>query len=182
MVTIDTSPKRLDLFWSKVRKEEACWVWTRLCNAGGYGLFWNGRRSMVAHRWAWIATNGPIPEGMFVCHHCDNRKCVRPDHLFLGTPADNTADMMTKNRVARGERASMARLTADNVRLIRERAALKTETYAELAREFGVNSSTVRNAVLGIQWQHVDTGDVPVPRVRHCRRKSPPVPYRNGGE
>lgn len=101
-----------DRFWSKVDQSGDCWEWTAAANRQGYGKF--KARSYVlvpAHRHSWELANGPIPAGMYVCHRCDNPRCVRPDHLFLGTHQDNVTDMMAKGR-HRYERGIVAAHTA----------------------------------------------------------------------
>lgn len=87
-------------FWEKVNKTETCWLWTATHNGRGYGtiLAAAGEEKILAHRASRELHYGPIPEGLVVCHHCDVRRCVRPDHLFLGTYKDNTQDMVQKGK------------------------------------------------------------------------------------
>ncbi|MGJ0510229.1 MAG: HNH endonuclease signature motif containing protein [Methylocystis sp.] len=86
-------------FWEKVIRGDGCWEWTAAKSVRGYGTFGLRKGKMVpAHRMSWELTYGKIPDGLIVCHHCDNPECVRPDHLFLGTYSDNTQDMIRKGR------------------------------------------------------------------------------------
>ncbi|MCA1670323.1 MAG: HNH endonuclease [Thermomicrobia bacterium] len=157
-------------FWPKVDKSGDCWLWTatRFTNSG-YGCIGYEGRSQGAHRVSYILANGPIPEGMCVCHRCDNRLCVNPAHLFLGTYKENSADAIAKGRVAtgerqgththpetvrRGEQHAMAKLTAAQVQSIRRQATDGCDTAA-LSREFGVTHSHISAIVHRRAWKEV---------------------------
>lgn len=102
-----------DRFWAKVDRGGECWRWTADCDSSGYGSLKTGHTKVSAHRLSWQLHHGQIPPGQSVLHRCDNPRCVRPDHLFLGTQADNIADMVAKgrghfNRMSAAERAAHA--------------------------------------------------------------------------
>lgn len=146
-------------FWRHVRKGDGCWEWQSARGGNGYGSFGLTRERMTpAHRFSWELHYGPIPDGLFVCHHCDNRLCVRPDHLFLGTHGDNMADMVRKgrhrNKPMVGVANPKAKLTEDDVRAIRTRRAAG-ETCRVLAAEFGVSTPLISYIVKRKQWTHV---------------------------
>lgn len=165
-------------FWSKVDKDGECWLWTASLGTTGYGQIGHRGKMVKAHRVAWELTNGPIPNGMYVCHQCDNPPCVRPDHLFLGSPAANTKDMVDKGRagatlhpervprgdrhgahthpekMARGERHPNTHLTATDVIAIRARFA-NGEVQQAIADDYGVCRATVQNIAKRKAWGHV---------------------------
>lgn len=154
-------------FWSKVSKgsePDACWEWTGGRFQGtGYGSFTysmpgQAPRTLSAHRFSWELHFGPIRSGFYVCHHCDNRVCVRPDHLFLGTAQANSNDCIEKGRSGQGSRHPNAILDEKAVVMIRERAA-SGESLRSLARIFGVHESGVSELVHGRSWHHV-TGPI----------------------
>lgn len=144
---------------------EACWPWTASRKAKGYGVFqskrFTGAHSKNAHRVAYERAFGPIPDGLLVCHSCDNPPCVNPAHLFLGTPADNAADSARKGRhwsaTRRAEWAakrSASKLAQEDALAIR----VSTEPARVLAHRFGVDESTVRRVRRGDSWKSLSTG------------------------
>jgi hypothetical protein len=145
-------------FWEKVRVAgpDECWEWQAGQYRCGYGcLRVDSKRSMVgAHRVSWLLHFGPIPDRVKVCHHCDNRLCVNPAHLFLGTQADNVRDMVEKQRGPdrHGERNGRAKLTAGDVRFIRSSA----DSGVQLARRFGVTRTQISAIRKRQTWRHID--------------------------
>jgi len=146
-------------FWSKVdrREPQDCWPWTGAINQHGYGVMRpEGRRSgptVKAHRVS-LALAGVDPDGWCVLHRCDNRRCVNPAHLMLGTKADNTHDMLAKQRGLIGERNGHAKLTGAQASEIRRRR-LTGEGRDLLATEFNVSGATVTRIANGEGWRHV---------------------------
>lgn len=137
-------------FITRVDKSGECWLWTGPVDEKGYG-YTGGitQRTERAHRVAWQRVYGPIPKGMFVCHHCDTPSCVRVSHLFLGTAADNTRDASIKGRMS-GPRPNRWRpaLSAEEVRAIRARR-LTGESMTSIATALGVTRATVSHVLSG---------------------------------
>ena len=138
-------------FWSKVKIGDGCWEWARFVRNNGYGEFSLGGHNHGAHRVSYFLANGVDPGSLQVCHRCDNRRCVRPSHLFLGTALENAKDMLSKDRMPRGTERQNARLTPRCVREIRASA----DTLDTLAARYGVNRVTVWEAKTGRTWRHV---------------------------
>lgn len=136
-------------FWAKIRKSEGCWEWTAGVDRDGYGVFRGaGDRRYRAHRYAWEEVHGPLASSTFLMHSCDNPRCVRVDHLSIGTAADNMRDCITKgrSRKAHGKALPQTRLTEDEVRAVRL-AKAEGAAYAEIAWWFGMSEGHVWNIV-----------------------------------
>lgn len=134
---------------------DECWGWRAYRNPAGYGTFWDKTRarSIHAQRVAWELTTGlRQPKGLQICHSCDNRECVNPQHLFIGTAKDNSDDAAKKGRIARGERLH-SKLKESDVVVCREMVR-QGRTVASLAREYGVSGVTMLDAVKGTNWKH----------------------------
>lgn len=147
-----------------------CWIWQGQTAPNGYGRLWHGGRNVSAHRHSYAQFVGPIPGGMLVCHHCDVKNCVNPEHLFVGTQADNVADKTRKgrqakgathgrttkpHRTARGERNGWSRLTESQAREIFARLSMGHETFTAIAQDYPVTRHTIGLMARGERWQHV---------------------------
>lgn len=132
-----------------------CWLWTGSLRNGRYGAIIVNNINLAAHRYHWEQVNGPIPEGMSVCHKCDTPTCVNLNHLFLGTHAENMHDMFKKGRGnrARGERNKQAKLNAEKVIYIR--LSYPEKNFSQLGKELGIDHTSVRNVINGKTWKHI---------------------------
>lgn len=152
-------------FWSLAQVGDGCWLWQACKNNDGYGTYrWQGK-DQKAHRVAWSMVNGAIPEGKVVCHRCDNPSCVRPDHLFIGSVAENNADRARKGRskgtfrsdqshparLRSGQNHWCSKLSDEQVQRIRLRRAAG-ETVTALASAFNVNHGTISRIARG-KWR-----------------------------
>lgn len=135
-----------------------CWQWHGpLLNGrmkyGMFSLFNDGKQEwFMAHRMAWRLQNGPIPNGLFVCHKCDNPGCVNPKHLFLGTHQENMKDRQQKERQAKGEKSGRTTLTQEDVDKIRKRYE-SGESGGSIAKEYPVTLSAIHAIVSGLSWR-----------------------------
>ena len=135
-------------FWETVDKSRDCWIWTRSTFAiSGYGAFSVNRKMMNAHRAAWILTNGKIPPGQMVCHKCDNRLCVNPAHLFLGTHGDNMADMSLKSRHGN---AKITQKQANEILVLKSNGC----SQSKIATQTGISIHIVKKVWRGKTHRH----------------------------
>ena len=144
---------KLNKYIDKSSGPDGCWNWTRSrTNFGnGYGQFWDGKKFLRAHRFAWETLNGPIPFGMCVCHTCDNMTCCNPNHLYLGTHQDNMNDRTKKKRHNYGEKNNTAKLSEQDVINIR---SMKGK-YKEIAQIYNVDPSQISRIINRKTWRHI---------------------------
>lgn len=129
-----------------------CWIWTKALSKNGYGRFFDGQVAEWAHRVAWQIFNGQIPDNYAVCHHCDNRTCVNPSHLFLGTALENKQDAVRKGRHLVGEKVRNSKLTEENVRDILSKR-INAKQFALL---YKISERHVYHLWSRSTWRHVD--------------------------
>ena len=180
--------KTISRFWSFIdasQGPDACWLWTASVTSGGYGQFKVQPKSLKAHRIAWELAHGDIPIGLSVLHHCDNRRCCNPAHLWLGTHQDNMADMQRKGRAASGDKNGSrlyperlirgdahpsrrtegwcqgekngggGKLTAAQVLAIRAEYAAGGVTMQVIGNAYGVDKQTIHRIVRRKGWKHI---------------------------
>ncbi len=146
--------KAEETFWRHTEADPntGCWLWRGSVRRHGYGVFNAGCRTYIAHRFSYELHIGAIPPGLYVCHKCDNPRCVNPEHLWVGTAADNNADMTRKGRRAIGTRNN-SKLSDDDVRAI-----LSSDVPApRIAREYGVERSLIHQIRARKRWKHITT-------------------------
>ncbi len=141
----------MERFWSKVDKSGDCWEWTAGKQKSGYGRFKVNGKQKRAHRYVLELEGVDIPSDMCVCHTCDNPGRVNPDHLWLGTIAENQRDMAEKGRSTLGRRSPLAKLTETDVRWIRQLGA----SNAKVGKCFGVVNSHISRIRRGQSWSHI---------------------------
>lgn len=146
-------------FWAKVYKSlTGCWLWKGTIASTGYGILWVGGKSggyQGVHRISWELHFGKIPNNLWVLHKCDTPNCVNPEHLFLGTNADNSRDRALKGRAVRGTRHPNYKLTEIEVRHIRHLRKTTARSWKDIAAMFSVSPTLVRNICLRTTWKHV---------------------------
>jgi hypothetical protein len=155
------SPPRIpfaERFWAKVDQSGECWLWIGGFSQDRYGkIKLPGRNGATvrAHRAAYVLANGEIPNGQLVCHRCDNRACVNPAHLFLGSHRDNVDDMVAKGRQTLGEVNGRAKLSASSVAEIRDLLKNTSLRPTAIAPMYGVSPTAICRISAGRTWTHV---------------------------
>lgn len=163
-------------FWTWVRKSDGCWTWQASRDKDGYGNFRAEHDGVIytkAHRYSYALHKGKVPSLLQVCHTCDNRPCVRPDHLFLGTSRENHLDKMAKgrHRGPSGEGHPFARLTEEQAKAILS----DPRPYAQIANEYGVHKQTISSLKNRDSWAHLGGEIVKAKRISPRRGKSDKV-------
>lgn len=136
------------------KQDSGCWIWMGGKNASGYGLFSIGRKLRLAHRMSWEFTYGFSPDNLVICHRCDNRACVNPEHLFLGDNKDNAKDKMKKGRHIQSY--GNTKLTISDILEIRELWLTGNYSQIELAKKFNVGHSCINRVIDRNKWRGID--------------------------
>lgn len=157
---LNTPEYNLKKFYDRVQITDGCWIWIGGVSVAGRPVLYTYGRGHRAHRFSYETFVGPIPDGLYVCHHCDNILCVNPWHLFVGTQDDNMKDMKVKDRAnkPKGELNGRAKLTEDDVRYIRDNYRFRHPKFGQkaLARKFDVCTLTIVEVIKRNKWKHVE--------------------------
>lgn len=147
-----TPQERIEKY-SMPEPNSGCWIWLGIIDGPGYGIVSIKRRSTKAHRFSWELHRGPIPDGLCVCHVCDNRLCINPDHLFLGTKLDNCRDMYSKGRNVNnsGVKHWHAKITEAQARKIKRSRLLGHV----LMKRYGLSKAQISAIRTGRSWKHI---------------------------
>jgi len=149
--TVRAVPPIREHFETKFTKSDGCWEWNGARDKDGYGIFPYKKKAWRANILALVLDGRPPAKGKYACHTCDNPACVNPGHLYPGTPVQNSADSIQRDRHAYGERRTQSKLTNAAVLEIRR----STETHEELAMRFGVSRATISLAAERKTWRHI---------------------------
>jgi hypothetical protein len=145
-----------------VDSDTGCWNWNHYKKPSGYGTYWNGKKTVNAHKHYYEQANGPVPAGLQLCHKCNNPSCVNPDHMYVGTAKENASDKVKSNRCYRpiGSKNGMSKLTEHDVEIIREMyrrhpsgKKQRTGLSTFLSSWFGITSSTVSMIKYKKRWK-----------------------------
>jgi hypothetical protein len=144
-----------EIFEKKVVRKEGCWGWKSPAGSAGYGHLGFKKYLTTAHRLSWIIHNGSIPEDLWVLHKCHNPICSNPDHLYLGTPKDNTRDMILAGRAVYNQQSSKnAKLTLEQAKEIKHLLATTDLSQYEIAKKFNVGRGTVQDIKRNKMWRN----------------------------
>lgn len=155
------TPKQTERFWSNVDKSGDCWLWTGALTREGYGTFKCDGKHRAAHRVSFaLSFGGERPRNVNICHRCDNRRCVRPTHLFPGSHVDNMRDMVAKGRSTHGEKNPSAKLMARDVEVIMRLLAAGVGQRV-VAEAYQVATSTIAHIATGRIWKRVTGANNP---------------------
>lgn len=153
----DKSERVVDRFWKKVKKKnpDQCWNWTSYISASGQGQFWIGKKVIPAHRYSFLLARGKIPTGKLVYRTCGNKRCVNPGHMATGKHKDLVGLMVEKGRISSGARHPRSVFQAKDVRKIRKLYSDKGWKIGDIARDFGVHSSTISKIISRKTWKDI---------------------------
>ena len=148
-----------DGFYALINRADDCWLWGGSVGNTGYGRYsFQGKRHST-HRLMWLLTYGEIPDGLYVCHHCDNKLCVNPSHLFLGTHLDNMKDKAIKGRNVlpgfKGEEVGTSKLKEWQVLAIRAEYKPYKNGCTALGQKYGIDRTVIHDIVTRKLWKHI---------------------------